>query len=273
MHNVESNGARIPALGLGTWELRGDQCARIVEAGLKAGYRHVDTAQGYGNETQVGEGIRASGVAREDIFLTTKIWHDNLKAGPFRAAAEESVAALGTGYVDLLLIHWPNPAVPIAETMGAMAEVRAAGLARHIGISNFTVAQIDEAVAASEAPIVTNQIEYHPYLDQTKVREACARHGISVTAYCPIARGKVVGDPVIDPIAGRHGKSAAQVTLRWLVQQPDVIAIPRTSSPARLAENLDIDDFALSEEDMAAISGLARPDGRLVNVAWAPDWD
>ena len=273
MHDVESNGARIPAVGLGTWELRDDVCIDIVGEGLKLGYRHVDTAQAYENERQVGEGIRSSGVPREDIFLTTKIWYDKLNTGVLEKAAEDSLRALGVDYVDLLLVHWPNRDISIAETMAGMSRVHAAGLARNIGISNFTVAHIEEAVAKSDAPIATNQIEYHPYLDQSKVMEACRNHGISVTAYCPIARGKVIGDPGIEPIAKRYGKTAPQVTLRWLAQQPGVISIPRTSSKTRLAENLDIDDFVLSDAEMATISDLANPDGRVVNVSWAPDWD
>lgn len=273
MHDVEGNGARIPAMGLGTWELRGDTCVEIVAEGLKLGYRHVDTAQAYDNETEVGEGIRSSGVSRDEVFLTTKVWHDKLAAGQLEQSVEESVTRLGFDCVDLLLVHWPNSGVPLKETMEAMARVRKAGLTRHIGVSNFTVALIEKAIAVSSEPIVTNQIEYHPYLDQTKVMNACRNHGISVTAYCPIARGRVIGDPVIEAIAARHGKSAVQVTLRWLAQQPGVVSIPRTSSKARLAENLGIDGFKLSDEDMAAIYALAKPDGRLVSLDWAPDWD
>lgn len=273
MHNVECNGASIPAIGLGTWELRGDICTEIVEEGLKLGYRHVDTAQGYANERQVGEGMRASGVAREDVFLTTKIWHDKLNSGVLEKAVETSLSDLGSGYIDLVLIHWPNPTVPLGETLAALSRVKRDGLVRNIGISNFTVDLVDQAATLSTEPIVTNQIEYHPYLDQSKVMAACRRHGISVTAYCPIARGRVIGDPVIDRIAKRHGRTSPQATLRWLVQQPDVIAIPRTSSKARLAENLDVDGFTLSDSEMTEIAGLSKPDGRVVNTAWAPKWD
>jgi 2,5-diketo-D-gluconate reductase B len=273
MHDVETNGARIPAIGLGTWDVRGDACVEIVAEGLKLGYRHVDTAAAYENERQVGAGIRASGIPRGDIFLTTKVWHDKLAPGVLEKSAETSLAALGVDYVDLLLIHWPSPLVALKDKMAAMGRVREAGLARNIGISNFTVAMIDEAAAVSPVPIVTNQIEYHPYLDQSKVMAACRRHGISITAYCPIARGKVVGDPVIEEIAKRHGRTPAQVTLRWLVQQEDVIAIPRTGSKSRLAENLDLDGFTLSDAEMTAIAGLAHPEGRLVHPGWAPKWD
>lgn len=273
MHDVTANGARIPAIGLGTWELRGAKCVEIVAAGLAMGYRHIDTAQAYGNEREVGAAMRAGGVARGDIFLTTKAWFDRLAPGDLEASAEESLARLGTDYVDLLLIHWPNPAFPLADSLGALARVKQRGLARHIGISNFTVAMVDEAVRLCPEPLVTNQVEYHPFLDAHKVMAACRRNGLSLTAYCPLARGRVVGETVIEEIAARHGRTAGQVALRWLVQQPGVIAIPRTSSTVRLAENLDVFGFSLSEAEMAAVSGLARPDGRVVQVSWAPDWD
>jgi diketogulonate reductase-like aldo/keto reductase len=273
MYKVESNGAEIPAIGLGTWDIRGAQCVEIVAEGLRLGYRHIDTAQGYDNEREVGEGLRASGVARDDVFLTTKVWHDKLNAGALETSVEESIARLGVDHVDLLLVHWPNPDVPVKETMEAMGRVRRNGLTRNIGISNFPVALIEEAVAVSPVPIVTNQIEYHPYLDQTKIIDACRRHGISITAYCPIARAKVIGDPVMEDIAARHSRNPVQVALRWLVQQPGVVAIPRTSSKTRLAENLDIDGFNLTDAEMAAIADLAHPEGRIVNVAWAPKWD
>lgn len=273
VHNVEANGASKPAIGLGTWDLRGDTCVDIVREAIGLGYRHVDTARMYANEREVGEGIRASGIDRGDLFLTTKVWHDQLAADALEASVDASLADLGTDYADLILIHWPDPDVPLKETLGALSRVRRDGRARHIGISNFPVALIEEAVAISDEPIVTNQVEWHVYLDQSKVLDACRRHGISVTCYCPIARGKVVGDPLMADVAARHGKSETQVALRWLVQQPGVVAIPRTSNRQRLAENLDIADFALSEEDMAAIGGLAHPQGRMVNAAWAPDWD
>jgi len=273
MRRVACNGAEIPAIGLGTWELRGEQCAEIVGAALALGYRHVDTAQMYENEGEVGAAIRASGVPRDEIFLTTKVWRDRLGAGELERSVEESLERLDTGYADLVLIHWPNAAVPLQETLEALARVRRDGRARHIGISNFPSAMIDDAVAVSPEPIVTNQIEYHPYLDQSKVVETCRKHGISVTAYCPIARARVVGEPVIEEIAAKYGRTPAQVTLHWLIQQPGGIAVPRTQSKSRLAENLDVEGFTLTDEEMAAIAALAEPGGRIVNAAWAPDWD
>ena len=264
----------IPAIGCGTWELRGDTCAKIVAEALRIGYRHIDTAQGYGNEEAVGEGIRASAVPRSDIFITTKVRPQLVAEGELQHSAEESLRRLQVDAVDLLLIHWPNPVVPVREMMSALSDAKRRGLTRHIGVSNFTIAKLEEAIAVSPEPIVTNQIELHPYLDQTRLLAEARRLGLTVTAYCPIALGKVVGDPVLEAIAGAHGKSAVQVALRWLIQQPGIAAIPRTSNPARLAENLAVFDFQLTDDEMERISRLKRPKSRLINEPdWVPRWD
>ncbi|WP_342728611.1 aldo/keto reductase [Bradyrhizobium sp. B097] len=255
MNVVEGNGARIPAIGLGTWELRGRTCARIVEQALRLGYRHIDTAQIYDNEREVGEGLRASGIKRDDVFLTTKVWTTHFMARDLERSAKESLARLRLTEVDLLLLHWPHPHVPLAETLGALARVKQAGLARHIGVSNFNVALIEEAVAACPEPLACDQVEYHPYLGQGDVIEACTRHGMAFVAYSPIAKGRVKGDRALARIGDRYRKTAAQVCLRWLVQQ-NVSAIPRTSKLERLQENLDIFDFELSDEDMREISAI-----------------
>jgi diketogulonate reductase-like aldo/keto reductase len=274
MAHTRTAESPIPAIGCGTWELRGETCARIVAEALRLGYRHVDTAQGYGNEEPVGEGLRASGVPRSEVFVTTKVRPQNVAAGDLQRSTEDSLRRLQVDAVDLLLIHWPNPAVPLAETMAALSDAKRNGLTRHIGVSNFTIATLDEAVAVSPEPIITNQIELHPYLDQTRLLGAVRRLGLTVTAYCPIALGKVVGDPVIEAIGGAHGKSAVQVALRWLIQQPGVAAIPRTSNPARLAENLAVFDFQLTDDEMDRISRLKRPNSRLINEPdWVPRWD
>ncbi len=273
MHLVDANGARIPALGLGTWQLRDRECADVVAEGLRIGYRHLDTAQMYGNEREVGEGLRASGVARDDVFLTTKIMPDQLAGGVLERAAEERLRHLGVERVDLLLIHWPSPDVPLPETIAALNRVARDGLTRHIGVSNFNSSLVEQAVALSDAPIVVNQVEYHPYLDQSRLMATCRKHGLALTAYCPVARGRVFDDPAIGAIAIRHGRTAAQVTLRWLVQQDGVIAIPKTATPSRLKENLSIFDFELSDDEMTKISRLAEPNGRVVNAIWAPQWD
>jgi 2,5-diketo-D-gluconate reductase B len=272
METVEANGARIPILGLGTWDLRGRTCVEMVSEALRLGYRHIDTATAYGNEEQVGEGLRVSGIKRDEVHVTTKVWHDSLRAADFQRSAEASLKRLGLDHIDLLLIHWPNSSVPLKETIGALCKAKRDGLTRHVGVSNFTVELIEEAVKLADEPLVTNQIELHAYLDQPKVIAACRRHGISVTAYSPIARGKGAGDKVLEKIAGAHGKTWAQVCLRWLVQQ-EIIAIPRTSKRERLKENLDIFDFALTPEEMAAISALGSKKGRIVDMAWAPAWD
>jgi diketogulonate reductase-like aldo/keto reductase len=272
MQFVEANGAKIPVIGLGTWELRGRTCARLVEQAIKLGYRHIDTAQIYENEREVGEGLRASKVRRDEIFVTTKIWTNHFAPHDLERSTKESLTKLRLAEVDLLLLHWPNPQVPLSETLGALARVKKLGMARHIGVSNFTVALLDEAVAACPEPLVCDQVEYHPYLDQTKVREACARHGMAVVAYSPVARGRIKGDATLARIGQAHGKTAAQVCLRWLVQQ-NVSAIPRTSKIERLSENIHIFDFALSDDEMRQISGMASAKGRLTDFGFAPKWD
>ena len=272
MNVVEANGAKIPAIGLGTWELHGRTCARIVEQALRLGYRHIDTAQIYENEREVGEGVRASGVKRDEIFLTTKVWTTHFAPNDLERSTKESLARLRLTEVDLLLLHWPNPHVPLVETLGALARMKQQGLARHIGVSNFTVALIEEAVAVCPEPLACDQVEYHPYLDQTVVREACARHGMALVAYSPVARGRIKNDRALLRIGDRYRKTAAQVCLRWLVQQ-NVAAIPRTSKLERLSENIEIFDFELSEEDMQEISGMGSAAGRLTDYSFAPKWD
>jgi 2,5-diketo-D-gluconate reductase B len=269
---VKANGATIPAIGLGTWELRGRTCARLVEQALKLGYRHIDTAQIYENEREVGDGVRASGVKRDDVFVTTKVWTTHFAPNDLERSAKESLVRLRLPEVDLLLLHWPNPQVPLSETLGALARAKKLGLARHIGVSNFTVALIEQAVAECPEPLVCDQVEYHPYLDQTKVREACAQHGLALVAYSPVAKGKVKGDETLNRIGRARGKTAAQICLRWLVQQ-NVCAIPRTSKIERLSENIDIFDFELSDAEMARISRMGDAKTRLTDFGFAPKWD
>jgi diketogulonate reductase-like aldo/keto reductase len=269
---VKANGAKIPAIGLGTWELRGRTCARLVEQALKLGYRHIDTAQIYENEREVGDGVRASGVKRDDVFVTTKVWTTHFAPNDLERSAKESLVRLRLPEVDLLLLHWPNPQVPLSETLGALAHAKKLGLARHIGVSNFTVALIEQAVAECPEPLVCDQVEYHPYLDQTKVREACAQHGLALVAYSPVAKGKVKGDETLNRIGRAHGKTAAQICLRWLVQQ-NVCAIPRTSKIERLSENIEIFDFELSDAEMARISRMGDAKTRLTDFGFAPKWD
>src|SRR5450432_1265286 len=272
MQFVEANGAKIPAIGLGTWELRGRACARLVEQALRLVYRHIDTAQIYENEREVGEGLRASKVRRDEIFVTTKIWTNHFAPHDLERSTKESLTKLRLAEVDLLLLHWPNPQVPLSETLGALARVKKLGMARQIGVSNFTVALIDEVVAACAEPLVCDQVEYHPYLDQTKVLEACARHGLTLVAYSPIAKGRIKGDQLLGQIGSKYRKTAAQICLRWLVQQ-NVIAIPRTSKIERLSENIEIFDFELSGDEMRQISAMGGAKGRLTDFGFAPKWD
>ncbi|MBY0531823.1 MAG: aldo/keto reductase [Xanthobacteraceae bacterium] len=267
-----ANGANIPLLGLGTWDIRGDVCKRIVEQALRLGYRHVDTAQAYENEREVGEGIRGSGVPRDQVHVTTKVWWTQLAPADLLRSTRESLAKLKLDYIDLLLIHWPNSSVPLDQTIAALCKAKRDGMTKHVGISNFTTALIDQAVQYSTEPLATNQVEMHPYLDQSKVVAACKANEISVTAYSPIVRGKAGDEPVLTKIGKAHKKSAAQVCLRFLVQQ-GVLVIPRTSKLERLSENSAIFDFELSPAEMSEIQGLARPGGRMISPSWAPEWD
>lgn len=265
----------MPALGLGTWQLKDDTCIDIVSKALDIGYRHVDTAHMYGNEKEVGQGIRAASVPRKDIFLTTKVWPTDIGDGDLQRAAEKSLSALDTDYVDLLLIHWPNEAIPLADSIDALNEVHAKGLARNIGVSNFTSAMLEEAASLSEAPLACNQVEYHPYLSQNTVHETAAKLGMAVIAYCPIYKaGALFDEKAVQQAAAAHGKTAAQIVLRWHMQQDGCGAIPRTSKPERLAENLDIFDFELTDSEMTALTALGSKHQRLVNLSgFAPEWD
>ena len=225
---LPAHGAAIPAVGLGTSGM-GDVRAEHVATALKAGYRHIDTARKYGTERAVGDGMRASGVPRRDIFLCTKVSHENLHAADFARSVDDSLKALGVDYVDLLLVHWPEKNTPLPETMGALAKAKRQGLTRHIGVANFNIAMLDEAIGLCPEPLVTLQAECHPYLDQTKVIAACRARGLVLTAYCPLSRGRLHGDPVLAEIGKRKGKTFAQVALRWLMQQGVVAAIDRKS--------------------------------------------
>ncbi len=256
----------IPALGFGTSPMTGGLSADTVIAALKAGYRHIDTARKYGTERAVGEAMRAAGVPRRDIFLTTKVSHEHLRAGDFAKSVDASLAALKVDYVDLLLVHWPNPVIALAETMPALARAKRQGLVRHIGVANFNIALLEQAIKLCPEPLVALQAEYHPYLDQSKLLAAVRQHGLVFIAYCPLGRGRLFGDPVLTDIAGKRGCSIAQIALRWLLQQ-NVAAIPFSSKPQRIAENIKVFDFALSDDEMQRIVALKRADGRVANPA------
>ncbi|MCC9622605.1 aldo/keto reductase [Thalassospira sp. MA62] len=266
-------GVEIPALGFGTFELDNDHAAQMIVEAAKIGYRHFDTAQMYHNEEGVGRGLRDSGLARDEYFLTTKVWPDKFQSGDFQTSVVDSLRKLDQDHVDLLLLHWPSEDIPLEETIAALNEVKNMGMTRLIGISNFPTALMDQATELSSLPLCVNQVEYHPYLDQGKVITAAREHDMLVTAYCPMARGALLKDPTLTEIGKKHGKSGIQVGLRWLMQQDDVMAIPKSGSPKNAAANFDIFDFELSDDEMKTIFGLAKPDGRLIDPGFAPKWD
>lgn len=274
MFDIKTNAATIPALGFGTFRMAEDDVKRIVPKALETGFRHIDTAQIYENEAAVGEAIETSDVPRKEIFLTTKVWVKNYRHDDFIASVDESLKKLRTDYVDLLLLHWPNDEVPLTEQIGALNDVKTAGKVRHVGVSNFTTALMNDAVELSDAPIVTNQIEYHPFLDQSIVMDAANKLGMSLTGYYAMADGKVFENETLKAIASDEGKSIAQIVLRWVIQQNNVIALSKTVGEARVVENFDIFDFELTGEQMQAIHDLANENGRIVSPdGLAPDWD
>jgi len=270
MKYEEVRGARIPALGFGTFRMKDAECTQAVENALKIGYRHLDTAEIYENEKAVGKGIRSSGVAREDLFITTKAWMEDLSPNGVRKSLDQSLRDLGIDYVDLWLIHWPNPKFEVEKTLAAVSEEINAGKVRHLGVSNFPVALFNRAAKA--APVACNQVEYHPYLDQSMVIQASRNHNTLVMAYAPLGIGKCHADETMTGIGAKYGKTAAQVTLRWLMQQSHVGAIPKASKFAHAEENFAIFDFELSPEDMALIHQLARGE-RMIDPDFAPEWD
>lgn len=280
---VEMQGRKVPALGYGTWDLRGAECERAVPMAIELGYRHIDTAQSYENEAEVGRGWVASGLPRHELFITTKIARlvnpvargtdsTGNSAKHVAKGVEQSLEKLRTDYVDLLLIHWPSPDVPMAETLDAMERLKSAGKARALGVSNFTAAHMREAVGLSKSPIACNQVEYHLLLSQRSVIGTAREHGVAVTAYCPLARGKLMGNPVVERVAKKHRKTANQIGLRWLLEQPGVLAIPKAAGKAHARENLSIFDFALDAEDRSSLDALPG-NTRLISPGWAPKWD
>jgi diketogulonate reductase-like aldo/keto reductase len=274
VHELPANGANIPAIGLGTWTFDDETATRLVAEAIRVGYRHIDTAAMYQNEAGVGAGLRASGVPRNEIFLTTKVWFTDIAEGDLQRSVEASLGRLDADYLDLVLIHWPSRSVPLAESIAALNDVLGQGYARNIGVSNFPVALLDEAVKLSKNPLVCNQVEYHPFLNQDRLLEACRALGVALVSYCPLARGgELAAEPSIAAAAARLDRSAAQIVLRWHVQQSGVAAIPRSSKPERIAENFRVFDFSLSDEEMASISALRSRGGRICDFDFSPDWD
>lgn len=271
MIHINVKEKEVPALGFGTYKLKDKACTDAVADAISIGYRHIDTAESYENEQAVGKGIKASSIDRDALFITTKVWHNHLKHDDLIKTAEDSLKKLRTDYVNLLLIHWPNKDIDIQEPLEAMMELHRSGKTRLIGVSNFTCDMVEKAAAI--APIACNQVEYHPFLDQQKMLETVRDNGMFLTAYCPIAKAKVLDDQTLKAIGEKYQKNPAQVTLRWHIQQQHVAAIPKSSSAERRKENFDILDFELTDEEMQQISALRSPKGRLVNPDWAPAWD
>jgi 2,5-diketo-D-gluconate reductase B len=268
--NVTISGVDVPALGFGTWQITGDGAREAVLDALELGYRHIDTARMYENEPEVGAGLRESAIPRDEIWLTTKVWQDNARADDLHRSAERQLSDLGVDAVDLLLLHWPAAGVALSETLDAMTRLREEGLIRELGVSNFPSALLREAVQL--APVFCNQVEYHPYLSQAAVLDVCREHDVLLTAYSPFAHGHLLDDPVLTEIGAAHGKSAGQVSLRWLLDQPGVAVIPKASSHDRRAQNLDVFDFTLDDDERDRIAGLERG-RRTANPPWAPAWD
>lgn len=258
MEYASVRGEAVPAIGLGTYRLRGSECRETVQTALEIGYRHIDTAEFYENQAEIGTAIDTATVSREDLFVTTKVWKTNLEASAVHRSVTNSLEALDLEYVDLLLIHWPNEAVPVEETLEAMNRLQAEGLVRHVGVSNFSISQLEAAMNTSETPILTNQVEYNPYVDRDELLTYCRNQDVLLTAYSPLAKGDVLEDETLVEIGNRYGKSPAQVALRWLVQQEGVVAIPKASSREHLEANLDVFDFKLSREEMAQVGSLRR---------------
>lgn len=267
---IETPSLRMPKLGLGTWPLRGDEARRAVEGALALGYRHIDTAGMYGNESEIGAAVAASGLPRGEVFLTTKVWHEHLTPAGIRAACEASLRRLGTDHADLYLIHWPSPAMDLAAALGALARLREEGLARAIGVSNFPPGLLRRALDTG-VPIACVQVEYHVYLSQERLLEITRPRGIALTAYAPLAKGVAEADPVMQGIARKHGCTPTQAALAWVLEQELVAAIPKSGREAGQRANLAALGIRLDAADRAAIAAL--PKGRrLVNPAFAPDW-
>ncbi len=272
MQTITAGAMRLPKLGLGTWRLRGEECTTAVLGALGRGYRHIDTAQMYGNEDGVGAALAATPVARADIHLTTKVWWENLAPDAMRRAMDASLKALQTSYVDLYLIHWPAPDMDLPAALATLVRLKEEGLARNIGVSNFPTALLKRAIEEIGAPIVCNQVEYHVLLGQPKLLAYMREKGLALTAYCPLAQGRLAEHPELDAIAAKHGVTAAQVALKYLFDQDIVAAIPKAGRASSQQANLDAFAVTLDDADRAAIAALPK-DVRCVNPGFAPAWD
>ncbi len=272
MKYFKVGGQDVPAIGLGTYLIKGEEAVKTIEQAIDIGYRHIDTAQLYENEAEVGTAIQQSSVDRSDIFLTTKVWPTRISEEDFIPSVEDSLRKLKTDYVDLLLIHWPNKDIPLRESIKELIKAQEQGKAKHIGVSNFPINELARSIGAG-ANIVCNQVEYHPYIDQSLLKSWMDHNNILMTAYCPLAQGRVIQDRSIQKIAEEHGKTTAQIVLRWFMEQENTLAIPKSSNIDRLKANLEIFDFKLSTEQINVINELAKPSQRFVRSSIEPEWD
>jgi 2,5-diketo-D-gluconate reductase B len=273
MKYLEIGEAKIPALGLGTWQMEKEACREVVSAALECGYRHIDTAQAYENEDEIGDGIQDSRIPRSEIFITDKVWMSNVSAREMDASVAKSLRKLKCNYIDLLLLHWPVEEIPLEEQVDALMEVKESGKARYVGVSNYPVPMMQRAHELSKGQIINNQVEYHPFLPQKPVLEFVREHDMILTAYSPLARGEIFKSEVMKEIAAKYNKNPAQISLRWLIEQQGVAAIPKASGIEHLQTNIDIFDFELDEDDRRMIDQLQSQRRRLINPSWAPRWD
>jgi 2,5-diketo-D-gluconate reductase B len=272
MDHLQTQGIGLPRLGLGTFRMQGDACRAAVESALGLGYRHIDTAEMYGNEEAIGAALAAAAVPRRDLHITTKVWHENLAPDAIRRAFDASLKKLRLDQVDLYLVHWPSRNMNLPAIFETLMKLKAEGRTRAVGVANFTVALLKTVVEDIRAPIACNQVEYHVMLDQTPLRKYLTAKSIPLVAYCPLAQGKVASDPTLTAIGRKHGVSAAQVALKWLLDQDGVAAIPKASRAESQKANLDALNVGLDDEDMNAIAALPK-DRRCVNPAFGPAWD
>jgi 2,5-diketo-D-gluconate reductase B len=272
MEYLQTQGIRLPRLGLGTFRMQGEACRAAVETALALGYRHIDTAEMYGNEEAIGAAIATARIARSDLHVTTKVWHENLAPDAIRKAFDASLKKLRLDYVDLYLVHWPRSDMNLQAVLETLLKLKEQGRTRAIGVANFPVALLRTAVEEIKAPIACNQVEYHVMLDQTPLRKYLATKAIPLVAYCPLAQGRAAADPTLVAIGRKHGASAAQVALKWLLDQDGVAAIPKASRRESQRANLDALNIGLDDEDRQAIAGLPK-NKRCVDPAGGPDWD
>ena len=272
MESLQTQGISLPRLGLGTFRLQGDACRAAVESALGLGYRHIDTAEMYGNEEAIGPAIAASGVARKDLHVTTKVWNENLEPDAIRRAFDSSLKKLRLDHVDLYLVHWPSPDMKLPAVLETLMKLKEEGRTRAIGVANFNIALLKQAVEEIKAPIACNQIEYHVLLDQTPIRKYMAGKSIPLVAYCPLAQGRAASNETLMAIGKKHNASAAQVALKWLLDQDGVAAIPKASREESQKANLGALKVKLDDDDRKAIAALPK-DQRFVKPGFSPIWD